>query len=411
MSEADENGRLYMKLYFDIITSPLYQRIPGDPLKLYFILRRYICRARSGHSLSLFYINGYLAMSGYLGTYAKLFGKSIATISRWIKTLEEHKVLFTYQKGRDDRPSIWILGRVIHVEGSLYGEDVFFLDHLPDAQKKDQQAVATFDDAQMKECETPEHTKLNSTLALLQLRMQTQMQRRMQTSNRKEVIEKTNSKSLSKTAKAPLPNSEEQTTDYTITYHYKDREHVKIIGKAATGPWLINCPSCESIMTISGEDVAHECYCGMHEIVVTKTKPRVKAQRNSEAVETYYGIVKARGVKYGSMEEWHGEITEAVKDVARWGLVVKEYITQTGKNGKPWSALSVDRMLEYYKENRMPGTRKAKSAPGDPPKDQSSWESTHYAPADRQAVGEPGQRWETTLENGKAVVRLVDGDD
>lgn len=186
-TEAQEDGRLYIKLYFDTITSTLYRKIGGDPLKLYLMLRRYICRARSGHSLSLFYINGYLAVSGYLGTYARLFDKSESTISRWLDELEQNEVLSTYQKGmKDGRPSIWILGRVMHVEGSEYGVEIFFLDHLASAQETDRQVAIAFNDGQMHECEAPSHTKLNSTLALLQGKMQVIMQG----SNIKEVIDK-----------------------------------------------------------------------------------------------------------------------------------------------------------------------------------------------------------------------------
>ena len=85
MADTTESGRQYVPLYFDVITSKLYSSLSGDALQLYWLLRRYVCRARSGHSLSMFYINGYLAVSGYLGTYAKAFGKSESTISRWMK--------------------------------------------------------------------------------------------------------------------------------------------------------------------------------------------------------------------------------------------------------------------------------------------------------------------------------------
>lgn len=353
MGEARENARLYTPFYFDVITSGLYRKIPGDPLKLYWLLRRFVCRARSGHSLSLFYVQGYLAASGYLGTYAKLFGKSESTVSRWLKTLEDHKIISTYRKGREGTPSIWILGRVIHVEGSEYGVDVFFLDHLAEAQEKDQHTVETFDDTQMKECESPEHIKLNSTLALLQV----QMQARMQGSNRKEVIEKKERLSDAKTPEVSSPADPSE--DYTITYYYRDREYVTIVGKAATGPWRVMCPGCDSAIQVNTLEEPVDCnICGLHEIVVTRTKPRAQANRYPEPVETYYAIVRARGVKYGSMVEWHPEIVSTVDDVDRWRQVVKEYISQTGKNGKPWSALSVDRMLEYYRDNRLPGTRK-----------------------------------------------------
>ena len=177
-----EGQRPYTPLYHDVVTSRLYRSISGDAMHLYWLLRRYVCRARSGHSLSLFYLKGFLAVSGYLGQYAKLFDVSESTISRRIKELVDHNLISVYQRGREDRPTIWILGRVIHIEGSQYGEDIFFLDHLATAQEEDEETAVMFDRAKMAEAFSPKLAALNSTLALLQVRVQAQMQG----SNRKD---------------------------------------------------------------------------------------------------------------------------------------------------------------------------------------------------------------------------------
>jgi len=194
-----EDGRQFIPLYFDVLTSKLYRNISGNALQLYWMMRRYVCRARSGHGLSLFYMGGALAVSGYLASYAKLFGVSDTTVGRWVKELEEHDVLKTYQKGTDKRPSAWILGKVQHIEGSQWGNELFFLDHLAVAQEEDNDTIMAFDDGQIDECLGPKLSKLNLTTALLQVQMQVQMQ----VFNREERIDKTNTL-------PPVPGDEEE---------------------------------------------------------------------------------------------------------------------------------------------------------------------------------------------------------
>ena len=194
-----EDGRQFIPLYFDVLTSKLYRNISGNALQLYWMMRRYVCRARSGHSLSLFYMGGALAVSGYMGSYAKIFGVADTTVGRWIKELEDHDVLKTYQKGTESRPSIWILGKVQHIEGSQWGNELFFLDHLAVAQEEDNETIVAFDDDQIEECLGPKLSKLNLTTALLQVPVQVLMQ----VFNREERIDKTNTL-------PPVPGEEEE---------------------------------------------------------------------------------------------------------------------------------------------------------------------------------------------------------
>lgn len=205
-----ENGRQFIPLYFDVLGSKLYRSISGNALQLYWMMRRYVCRACSGHSLSLFYTGGALAVSGYLGNYAKIFGVSETTIGRWIRELDGHDVLRIYQRGTDDRPSIWILGKVQHIEGSQWGNELFFLDHLALAQEEDDETVAAFDDDRVEECLGPKLSKLNLTTALLQVQMQVQMQ----VSNKEEVIDKTNTPPpLKERVRTVYPTKEENWID------------------------------------------------------------------------------------------------------------------------------------------------------------------------------------------------------
>lgn len=140
-------NRQFTPVYLDFIDSKAFDKLSGNALKLYLRMRRYVCRARSGHSLCDFYIKGLLAVSGYLSQYADAFGVHKSSISRWLKELEEAKFIVTYhraEKGMNE-PNIWILGRIIHLEGSKYGLDAFFADHDAMAQERDERAAQIFD--------------------------------------------------------------------------------------------------------------------------------------------------------------------------------------------------------------------------------------------------------------------------
>jgi len=142
-----EDGRQFVPMYFDFVESKAFSNISGNALKLYLRMRRYVCRARSGHSLSDFYLKGTLAMSGYLEQYANIFDVSKSTIFRWLSELEDAKFIITYRKAEKGRyePNIWLLGAVYHHEGSQYGTEAFFADHDAMAQEQDTRVPETFD--------------------------------------------------------------------------------------------------------------------------------------------------------------------------------------------------------------------------------------------------------------------------
>lgn len=194
----NESSRLYTKMYLDFIESKAFSDLSGNALKLYLRLRRYVCRARSNHSLSDFYIKGSLAVSGYLGQYADSFGVHKSSISRWLRELEEAKFLVTYQVAvkNTGKPNIWILGRVMHIEGSKYGIDIFFADHDAMSQEPDDRAAQIFD--QSKGETVTAGMKASSkaadllTVAPTVAPVQQSAQRSAQRSNRKDLIDKTN---------------------------------------------------------------------------------------------------------------------------------------------------------------------------------------------------------------------------
>lgn len=142
-----EDGRQFMPMYFDFVESKAFSTISGNSLKLYLRMRRYICRARSGHSLTDFYLKGCLATSGYLEQYANIFGVSKSTISRWLSELEDARFIITYRKAEKGRnePNIWLFGSVTHYEGSQYGTEAFFADHEAMAQDQDARVPEVFD--------------------------------------------------------------------------------------------------------------------------------------------------------------------------------------------------------------------------------------------------------------------------
>lgn len=357
-----EDNRQYAKVYFDFIESQAFDELTGNALKLYLRMRRYVCRARSGHSLSDFYNKGHLAVSGYLGQYAEAFGVNKSSISRWLKELEDAKFLITYYKAvkNGGSPNVWLLGRAVHIEGSKYALDVFFADHDAMAQEPDSRAALVFDqsrgDEMLSEMKASAKIVGIRTVAPTVAPVQRSAQQSAQRSNREEVIDKKNSKSLSKKAKAPPEPEQHTPADYVRVYHYKGKPAVRCHGKVNSGPWSVECPSCGdqvSIDHIGSPGV--ECLCGMHEIQLTKIRIN-ETKLKHPAVDAFYRIASAY-LRYGSLDPaWEDEIG-AVEDIERWRLVVKQYI----EHG--WDVRKVANILVYYNENRLPGTRKKKEEP------------------------------------------------
>lgn len=164
---------------------------------------------------------------------------------------------------------------------------------------------------------------------------------------------------------ASPPFKEEYSKPYSMEIYYKDKSLVTVVGTVSNGPWSVKCPSCLDSVTINRLNVPTECLCGMHEFILSPKKlDKPKVQRKSESVEAYYAIVRSRGVRHGANEEFEADIAAAVTDLTRWRQVVKEYI-HPDFGGNPYG---VDKMLVYYNENRLPGSRKQKEKDALPPR-------------------------------------------
>lgn len=369
-----EDGRQFLPVYFDFVDSKAFASLSGQAIKLYILLRRYVCRARNGHKLSDFYIKGSLATAGYLRQYADRFNVSKQTISRWLNELEEAKFIRTYQvaanNGTFDNPNIWILGMVMHIEGSERSVEVFFADYDAVAQEPDSGTLQTFDQSKGDALCASMPVTESIARSILEISKGTvpNLERGVPStvpctvppkllSNIEGNIEGNNNKRL--TARPAASNSPPAEKDYRKTYYYKDKERVHAIGTVTRGPWAVTCEcgSDVTIDTLDGDPVG--CLCGMHEFVLVKNKPKAKIKSEHPAVKGYYDIAYSRGVRRGSLPaELEHDIATMVGveqgAVTRWRLVVKEYIAQG------WNANSVLTMLDYYRKGKMPGERQKK---------------------------------------------------
>ncbi len=176
--------------------------------------------------------------------------------------------------------------------------------------------------------------------------------------------------------------------DYTVHYYYRNKEFVRAVGTVTKGPWVVNCPNCENDVTIGALEEATECLCGMHEFVLMKHRPKAVLPEENEAVAAYFLIT---GRKRGTIAQvWLDEIVAKVTDVPFWRQVVKEYC------GQGWNRGSVDKMLKYYEEGRLPGTRKKKEDDQGEPK-------VTYEEGRRQLHYDDGPK------KGAPRVEMVDG--
>lgn len=157
---------------------------------------------------------------------------------------------------------------------------------------------------------------------------------------------------------------------YTISYYYRDKENVRAVGTVGRGPWRVECYGCGGQVDIRSLDTPSECLCGEHEYILTKNRPKAKPrERKPESVEAYYSVMKGK-VRYSSLDNaWEKMIADQVKDIPRWKEVMVAYID------RGWNPFSVDRMLDYYAQQRLPGTRLSAGAGGGETDDQKFKES------------------------------------
>ena len=108
----------FIKTTFPLIDSELMKSWDARGYKLYLKMRRHICRS-SKHRLSGYWLQGYLAVDGYLGSWASWMGVSKQVISKLLKWMEEKNIIVCAQKSKTaGQPNIYILGQVLHIEGS-----------------------------------------------------------------------------------------------------------------------------------------------------------------------------------------------------------------------------------------------------------------------------------------------------
>jgi len=143
--------------------------------------------------------------------------------------------------------------------------------------------------------------------------------------------------------------------DYTVTHYYKSAE-VAVLGTRTKGPWSVVCLNCLNDVKIDALETAVECLCGYHQFILTKHRPKAELPDRNEAVEAYLLIT---GRKRNTIaKEWLDKIESTVTDIPFWRQVVTEYC------GLGWNRGNITTMLQYYEENRLPGTRKKKEADG-----------------------------------------------
>lgn len=144
---------------------------------------------------------------------------------------------------------------------------------------------------------------------------------------------------------------------YRVEHFYKDKANVDSMGKVSAPPWSVRCKHCEADVVIRALDTPEECHCGMHEYVLLgRQAQNIVKRREHPAVTAYFQISGAGRSKVA--QEWLDDVAAEVTDIGFWRQVVKEYCSPERR----WNPNKVEKMLQYYREQRLPGTR-AKKVP------------------------------------------------
>ena len=118
-------------------------RYLGNAFCLYFYMRRYINRSTEHETwahLDRYYLDGYLAFAQHQTYIAKKFSVSQSTVSRWLKSLVDEKLIRilgeeSVRLGANIIPiTIYGLGRWADfvIEGKLKHEEIFYADYVND---------------------------------------------------------------------------------------------------------------------------------------------------------------------------------------------------------------------------------------------------------------------------------------
>jgi hypothetical protein len=131
----------FVGLNFDLVDSPIYDRVDSRGFKLYVKLRRFIWRKETG-PLGEFFEAGHLAVDGYLSQWATWLGVSKPTLSRILNQLEEAGwIKWAVRSSKGGQPNVLILGRWIPVDDKRL--EVYFVDTLVRAADDEQEQDAT----------------------------------------------------------------------------------------------------------------------------------------------------------------------------------------------------------------------------------------------------------------------------
>jgi len=130
-------GKQFIPLYFDLLDSKLLEGGSWDwrGYALYLKIRRHVWRSSNHKILGAYWKAGWLAAEGYMGTWAKWLGCSRPVVSRLLSEMEDKKILYcSYKSEYAGKPNVYILGKIIFIEGSIKPSEIFFLDHLPQSE-------------------------------------------------------------------------------------------------------------------------------------------------------------------------------------------------------------------------------------------------------------------------------------
>lgn len=119
----------FIFVYFPFIDSELFREWDPRGYKLYIYMRRHLWRS-SGGKLGGYYLNGWLAAEGYLGTWAKWLKISRAATSKILGWMEENKILkCLYRTKSGCHPNVYALGQVVEITGGRR-QEVIYLDAM-----------------------------------------------------------------------------------------------------------------------------------------------------------------------------------------------------------------------------------------------------------------------------------------
>ena len=149
------------------------------------------------------------------------------------------------------------------------------------------------------------------------------------------------------------PEGEEEESTYTVEVYYRDKSRVTPApGRSyKTGPWFVQCPSCDTeveILRKDGEPV--ECLCAMHEFVLLSKQPGKPAMHKAVAL---YRKVSGQRPNAEQIALIEAKIGEDDASLTFWSQIISDYMAQPG-----WSPKNVEKMVLWYNRKMLPSQSK-----------------------------------------------------